>query len=940
MKKSFLLLLLTAIIGSAAAVPAYPGKIVFTQPGTEITVTIFLKGDERVHWAETEDGYSLIHSDDGSLVYAKQNAQGDMIPTTLLATDIDSRSAEVETFLKATPKHLHFSKRQVEEMLMIWKQVENAKSGPKTMSDVTGHKKFLVILFGFSDKDFTHSKMEFRSLFNQVNYTASNRTGSVHDYYYDVSKGLFSLNVDIAGPYIGVNNIAYYGATDYGYQAFAHEAVDSAAKDVDFSIYDNDNDGYIDGLHIIFAGYGEEAGASSDCIWSHKWNIFDPPTYNNTVIDVYSCSPECQSYYGDRITNIGVICHELGHVFGAPDFYDTDYAGSGGEYPGLGNWDIMSGGSWNRNGITPAQHNPYTKLYIYRWATCDTIDGSPRKIVMDPADITNNDIHRVNTSTPGDFFLIENRQQIKWDKFIPGHGMLVYHVHPNANGSHVANYQHPQQIYIIAKGSATDTFPNSNPSSYGNLNLVTAAFPGEYARRDSLTDNSVPWFRPWSKQANNIPFYNISENTATNKVYLTVGSASPDPMDASAEGIDNESILLNWTPYGSYHTIIVASEDNVFGTLSGSHSVGDTLTGGGIVIYKGSDSRHLATGLQNNHLYHFRLYACINDSTYSNSIEAQAHTLNCENSDWQYEDFETVAQGSMPECWDGSWSVESLMGQLSLASPATDQHGNYNWQSVSSRPFTYDTLHNAVLHFRVHFDENCNEQTCFKTEYRNGSTSGWQVVDSANWSFGMAMWQERYIQLGNAGDRSRLRFSAFTDGSHQVFLDDIDITQGSLIYATSDANGSISPYGYSILGEDDTIEYIITALDGYRFQALTIDGVGITLQDIVPLDTLGKTYRYLLTGISGQHTLKALFHKNAGIETADAYEPTVSPNPTSGIIHVTGRPGSTMTLYDITGRQLVRKHTDDGTMTISLEGLPQGIYLLRDGVSTVKVVKK
>ena len=433
MRKILVSFLLFFAATTAMAVPAFPDMVVFRQPcNRETTVSIYLKGDERVHWAETVDGYSLLHGDDGSLMYAMRDENGNMIASNLLATEKEMRTQEVRDFLEKTPKHLRFSKRQIDELLNIWKQVENAKSGPKTMTNVLGEKKFLVILFAFNDKSFTFNKLDFKRLFNQVNYTTHGSTGSVHDYYYDVSGGLFSLSVDVVGPYTGMYNMAHYGNSNNGYQDFANEAVEMASADVDFSRYDNDGDGYIDGLHIIFAGVGEEAGGGADCIWSHKWNIFNAPEYNNTIIDVYSCSPECSGSDGTDLTAIGVICHELGHVFGAPDYYDTDYEESGGQFPGLGSWDIMSGGSWNRGGRTPAHHNPYTKLYIYNWKTCDTIDATAARYIMNPVE-TGGEIHRVNTSTNGDFFLLENRQPIKWDVGVPGHGMLVYHIHPSAH---------------------------------------------------------------------------------------------------------------------------------------------------------------------------------------------------------------------------------------------------------------------------------------------------------------------------------------------------------------------------------------------------------------------------------------------------------------------------------------------------------------------------
>ncbi len=51
------------------------------------------------------------------------------------------------------------------------------------------------------------------------------------------------------------------------------------------------------------------------------------------------------------MTYIGVICHELGHVLGCADFYDTDYQ-VGGQYDGTSDWDVMGSGNWNKDGAS------------------------------------------------------------------------------------------------------------------------------------------------------------------------------------------------------------------------------------------------------------------------------------------------------------------------------------------------------------------------------------------------------------------------------------------------------------------------------------------------------------------------------------------------------------------------------------------------------------
>ena len=61
MKNYFLFLaLLFVSIRSLLAVPAVPWPIEKAQPdGTKISV--YLKGDEKVHWMESDDGYTLMY---------------------------------------------------------------------------------------------------------------------------------------------------------------------------------------------------------------------------------------------------------------------------------------------------------------------------------------------------------------------------------------------------------------------------------------------------------------------------------------------------------------------------------------------------------------------------------------------------------------------------------------------------------------------------------------------------------------------------------------------------------------------------------------------------------------------------------------------------------------------------------------------------------------
>ena len=191
---------------------------------------------------------------------------------------------------------------------------------------------------GFTNRPFQKTIAEFEALMNQVGYSAGGAKGSVKDFYLENSYGQLELTVTVVGIYQAPNTTAYYATHE---REFAQFAIDAADPDVDFNEFAVD--GRLETFHIIFAGYGDEAIDDGQQIWSHKWQLASPITSDGVQILVYSCSPELRGNSGTNITYIGVVAHELGHVFGSPDYYDTNGA-TGGSFTGTGTWDLMAGG--------------------------------------------------------------------------------------------------------------------------------------------------------------------------------------------------------------------------------------------------------------------------------------------------------------------------------------------------------------------------------------------------------------------------------------------------------------------------------------------------------------------------------------------------------------------------------------------------------------------
>jgi M6 family metalloprotease-like protein len=519
------------------AVPACPYPIEQKQPDGSV-ITIMLKGDERVHWATSADGYTLLLNADGFYEYAQKTLSGDLELSGVRAHNPDKRTPDETGFLKKVTKDLRYSHEQVNLLKQVWDTKKNIlkskekslKKGIRKANAATGTVHAPLVLVQFPGKPFTKSKQDFEMLMNQPNYTANETiTGSVYDYFYDNSYGQLEFKVDVFGPYTLEKPIRGYDEFSGGNPAvMAREAALAAAADgCNFSNYDSDGDDFVDALHLIFAGYGQEAGApAGDAIWSHSYITYteeDGNRYylviNDKIVYSYSCSPELRDTYGSNISHIGVIAHELSHVFGLPDFYDTDYSHQG-QSIDTGTWDIMAGGSWNDNGRTPANHNAWSKNYL-GWVPAAEL--SVETAITLPNPLTQGAAYRINTSTPNEYFLLENRQKQAWDAYIPSSGMLVYHVDENMDWSNNCLNCNPSHrgFYIKQAGGGA----NSN-----RTNRTNDPYPS--SNNTAFSDTSVPDSKSWAGNNTAKPVTQITQNTGERTVSFQF-MESPDYYDAA-----------------------------------------------------------------------------------------------------------------------------------------------------------------------------------------------------------------------------------------------------------------------------------------------------------------------------------------------------------------------------------------------------------------------
>ena len=312
---------------------------------------------------------------------------------------------------------------------------EVARSGALNRAPLSGTVRVAVVLVDFSDKAMTTPKAHFEDLFFSLGKIP---TGSVREYYREVTHGTIDIQGQVVGPYRMPKTLSQYahgasgtGSVSPNARTMAKDAAIKANPAINFIPFDNDVDGFVDAFIVIHAGTGAEVSGSANDIWSHKWVLEGGTPYTadgSTKIYSYLTVPEdCK---------LGVCAHELGHLlFGFPDLYDIDNSSEG-----IGNWCLMAAGSWNNRGDTPAHPSAWCKCQ-QGWVTTVKQTTNQSNVAIEDVK-TGYRVHKLwkNGTPSNEYFLVENRQKILFDKFLPNGGLLIWHIDDatpnNTNESH------------------------------------------------------------------------------------------------------------------------------------------------------------------------------------------------------------------------------------------------------------------------------------------------------------------------------------------------------------------------------------------------------------------------------------------------------------------------------------------------------------------------
>ncbi|MEE0266897.1 MAG: M6 family metalloprotease domain-containing protein [Bacteroidales bacterium] len=787
MKKFFLIFaLLVCLTNNLFAVKAYPYPITYKQSdNTQLTVS--LRGDEKVHWGKTTDDYTLMRAKNGDWVYAIPDNNGGIKPSEIIAHNPAERSQEEISFLANLSKTLFYSEDQISYLKQLWDInadfIERKTAiGSDTVSDFQEHYKLVVILMSYSDLAFSTDRQEIENLFNQVGYSSNGSQGSVHDYFVGSSAGKLNVEATVVGPYTTFNEMNYYGENysgggDMRARELIMEAVDAADAEVDFSQYTNDSENYVSCVYVIYAGFPESSGGGANTIWPHRSYLYPPVTKDGVNIYDYACSSEKNGsqYYPEPLV-IGTICHEFSHILGLPDFYDTNYEEDG-SFAHHDSWDLMCSGNYNNGGKCPPTWNAYqraTRNYI------NIEELNTEGNITLPALLTDNVAYKLSFNN-NEYFILENRQKTSWDKYLSGHGMLIFHVNKNLSG---------WSNHCI----------NCNPNSPGfDLEEAGGHFNGEGAKpfpgtqnKTSFTDNTTPSSQSFNGTNLNRPITNIAENTTTKNITFTYGQANSNrpsvksltadaiidtvTIDFQIENLSSLSIIEAGVCYSTTnHSPNEATDSKIIAT-----SIQETIS---LDII----------GLSQNTNYYIRPYAKTSTEIgYGEVIRVK--TLCSAFDDFPYH--ESFEEAMELLCWtqeseefvDNSWIIidsAHISGAISSAKEGdswalikTNRTSGVQNTTLVSSPIDISMLNQPILKFS-HTQKTQNSKTDNLTiKYKTSYKGSWTQLNE--YTNNISTWTERTIELPSNQDYVILGFEAQVKGGYGVTLDDIQIYDGDL----------------------------------------------------------------------------------------------------------------------------------------------------------------
>lgn len=347
----------------------------------------------------------------------------------------------------------------------------------------------LCLLIEFPDVKAPLKQADVDDFCNKKGYSGFGNSGSVRDYFFDVSDGKLTYTNIIAPWYTAKKPRKYYTNESIAQPVRARELILEAlayhrAKGFDFSGLTADDQQYIYAINVFYAGKRTNNWAKG--LWPHSFHLQAP-----VQLAPGKLANDYQITDMPSELTLGTFCHENGHMIcDFPDLYDY-----GNESNGVGAYCLMCAGG-NADPKNPHKVGAYLR-YAAGWSSKIT-NMAPGASVSLAANKNEFALLRHNKTQ---YFIVENREKSGRDASLPDAGLAIWKVDEVGNNSNEAM-------------TATSHYECTLVQADGNNDLemgVNNGDPGDlYKQGGVFSLTSQPGSNWWDGSASGLNIHNVS----------------------------------------------------------------------------------------------------------------------------------------------------------------------------------------------------------------------------------------------------------------------------------------------------------------------------------------------------------------------------------------------------------------------------------------------
>ncbi|MFB3894946.1 MAG: M6 family metalloprotease domain-containing protein [bacterium] len=392
---------------------------------------------------------------------------------------------------------------------------------------------------------------------------------SLKNYYVRSSYGMLTIQGNTLGWYRAAHNRSYYGV-DSTYDmssatVLIEEALDYYNASHDFSQYDNNNDGVIDYVIVVWTG--------PHCQWSSlwwSWNGYfwdDTYTIDGKTLGGFSWIWEVSNWSTGSTFDHIVSIHETGHALGLPDLYD--YNDSVGPRGGVGGLDMMDA-NWG-------DHNGFSK-WMLDWLTPEVVGtvGMSSTISLRPSSLYPDSVLIMPGATIdnpfNEYYLVQNRSRFSNDTGYPTNGLVIWHIDATLSGGNFI-YGNSYSRHKLVRLMEADGLEEIETYAYG-------ADAGDYyVSGKTISPTSAPNSQAYAGYTTGVIVENILPGISSITADFRINPSNYNlnlsgyAWDTDNTPLDNVSVVLSGYSYMSVSGDTTYSSRSTFTDSTGAYII-------------------------------------------------------------------------------------------------------------------------------------------------------------------------------------------------------------------------------------------------------------------------------------------------------------------------------------------------------------------------------